>query len=159
MNPRELTRQRADDGMCEVCGIRPATNMHHRKNRSQGGRDTAANLLAVCGTGTTGCHGYITEHPAEAYDKGWSVRRAFDPADVPVYRVGEWVVLTESGTVFVPPRGRDRCVRCGFHMPTCGHRGGCQVGVAQLTNDRNSGTVTAARTYGRNTGTHRKGAR
>lgn len=112
-------------GVCERCGVAPATNWHHRKNRSQGGDDTLPNALHLCGSGTTGCHGYVTEHPADSYDKGWSVRRAFDPADVPVYRMGEWVLLTASGGVFVPPRGQDRCPRCGFHTPTQGHRRGC----------------------------------
>lgn len=113
-------------GMCELCGVRPATNWHHRKNRSQGGKDTLANALHLCGSGTTGCHGHVTEHPAESYDKGWSVLRAFDPADVSVYRLGEWVYLNDDGGVFVPPRGLDRCVRCGFHVPTQGHRHTCR---------------------------------
>ncbi len=113
------------DGICEKCGVAQATNWHHRKNRSQGGKNNMGNAMHLCGSGNTGCHGYITEHPAESYDKGWSVRSGFNPADVPVLRRGEWAILTEDGFMFLPPTGRDRCVRCGFHTPTQGHRDGC----------------------------------
>ncbi|MEU5258960.1 HNH endonuclease signature motif containing protein [Amycolatopsis sp. NPDC021455] len=71
------------DGMCEVCGRGKATNIQHRKNRSQGGTWRVSNLLHVCGSGTTGCHGYIHAHPLKSYANGWSVRQARDPADMP----------------------------------------------------------------------------
>ena len=121
---RDILRGRSG-GMCEICGIAPATNWHHRKNRSQGGKDDLANALHLDGSGTTGCHGHVTDHPAEAYEKGWSVRSGFNPADVPVLLAGRWVLLTNSGHIFTPPAGRDRCPRCGFDMPTQGHRDGC----------------------------------
>lgn len=155
-NDRERLWARSG-GMCEKCGQAPATNWHHRKNKSQGGRDNLANALALCGSGTTGCHGYVTVEREDAFDKGWAVRRAFDPAETPVYRLEQWVLLTDDGHVFVPPVGRDRCVRCGFDVPTQGHRGGCQRG--QLTIDRDSDIVTPEHTNGRATGTARKGPR
>ena len=40
---------------------------HHRLLRSQGGRDTPENLLAVCSQ----CHWFIHENPATSYDRGW----------------------------------------------------------------------------------------
>lgn len=95
---RGALRQRAD-GACEVCGLAYPTNAHHRKNRSQAGGDELSNLLAVCGSGTTGCHGYITEHPAESYLKGWSVRSTEDPREVPVLYRGSLVTLDDLGNL------------------------------------------------------------
>lgn len=126
--PKSLRDRLAErsDGGCELCVFERATNWHHRKNRSQGGQHTLSNALHLCGSGTTGCHGMVTENPARAYDRGWSVRSGFDPADVPVLYAGSWALLDDDGHVFRPVMGRDRCVRCGFHVPTQGHRSGCQ---------------------------------
>jgi hypothetical protein len=82
-------------GRCEMCG-KPATNMHHRKNRSQGGRWSPANVLHLCGSGTTGCHGYFTNHPNVAYLLGVSVRRNQEPADVAVRTPAGLLHLTDE---------------------------------------------------------------
>lgn len=95
---RGALRQRSD-GWCEKCGYYRATNAHHRKNRSQGGDDALSNLLHLCGSGTTGCHGYITEHPTESYHYGWSVRSTDDPAVKPVMYRGTSVVLDDRGNM------------------------------------------------------------
>lgn len=42
--------------VCACCG-EPAATAHHVYPRGQGGDDVSANLIAVCGDGTTGCHG------------------------------------------------------------------------------------------------------
>ena len=63
----------ARDRACVRCGAR-ATNWHHRLNRSQGGPDDAFNLVPLCGSGTTGCHGWVTLHPSEAEAVGLHVR-------------------------------------------------------------------------------------
>jgi hypothetical protein len=91
-------------GCCERCGKPFANNAHHRKNRSQGGQDTLSNLLMLCGSGTTGCHGYITEHPTDSYNNGWSVRSTADPELVPVVYRGYWVKLDDVGD-FRPMEG------------------------------------------------------
>lgn len=83
-------------GMCEVCGGKPSTNWHHRQNRSVGGRWDAANGLAVCGTGTTGCHGYITTNPQAAREQGWSVPSHLDPARTPAWIARRGFVLLNS---------------------------------------------------------------
>ena len=95
---RRLLRQRSD-GACECCGLQLATNAHHRKNKSQLGADSLSNLLHLCGSGTTGCHGYITEHPAESYLKGWSVRSTEEPRDSPVLYRGSLVILDDLGNL------------------------------------------------------------
>ena len=55
MSARALRLLGAD---CAVCG-KPATNEHHiLYGRQYGARlDVAANRMALCGSGTTGCHG------------------------------------------------------------------------------------------------------
>lgn len=74
--------------------------MHHRKNRSQGGEWTPSNLLHLCGSGCTGCHGYIGSNPSESYEQGWMVRRIDDPSKSPVWLFGwGFVILTDTGGI------------------------------------------------------------
>ena len=72
-------------GPCEartdVCTGR-AQHMHHRKLRSQGGKDEASNYLSCCSS----CHGFIHARPAWSYERGLLVRSYQDPAEVPVTR-------------------------------------------------------------------------
>jgi hypothetical protein len=95
---RELLRLRSQ-GVCELCGADQATNFHHRKNRSQGGGNELSNAMHLCGSGTTGCHGHVTENPALAYRFGWSVKSFADPAETLVKRKGQWVLLDDLGYV------------------------------------------------------------
>lgn len=60
---------------------------HHRKPRSVAGlseRHTAANLVLLCGSGTTGCHGWVHSHVADAEAHGWLLSACQDPERVPV---------------------------------------------------------------------------
>lgn len=102
-------------GSCEVCGqpvaliddgeVTPisAFSVHHRQPRGMGGSsveeiNTAPNLLLVCGSGTTGCHGLIESQRALSYANGWLVQRPTNPADVPVLIfAGVRVYLTNDG--------------------------------------------------------------
>lgn len=86
-------------GLCERCGLRPATNVHHRKNRSQGGTWSPDNLLHLDGSGTTGCHGWIGANVKLSYDHGWLVKSFQDPASVPVWCIDDWVLLDASGGI------------------------------------------------------------
>jgi hypothetical protein len=57
-----------------------------------------ANLITLCGSGTTGCHGWVEEHPLEAREFGWAVRRGRDPAEVPVLTFENvWLLLHDDG--------------------------------------------------------------
>lgn len=77
-------------------------SVHHRKGRYPGG-DGYANGLVLCGTGTTGCHGRVTDNPVWAYDLGLSIRRLavsaeFMPDAVPVTdAAGRKFMLTLDG--------------------------------------------------------------
>lgn len=111
---RPLVRARSG-GMCETrlpgACLGRATNMHHRKNRSQGGRWAASNLLDLCGSGTTGCHGVLTDpqgHRAEYEAAGWIVPGYADPDEVPVLihnaTTGhDWVLLNDKGDLEFAP--------------------------------------------------------
>lgn len=45
-------------GPCRLCG-EPNTTLHHIVPRSLRGSDVAANLVSLCGSGTTGHHGMV----------------------------------------------------------------------------------------------------
>jgi len=84
-------------GLCEGCGVRQATEMHHRVFRSRGGRDEVVNLLHLCGTGNhTGCHGEAHTDP-ERQIHGWSVPSHEKPRNRPVLYRGAWVYLMPDG--------------------------------------------------------------
>lgn len=54
-------------GCCAICG-RPASQVHHRKRRSQGGPDIPENLLPV----DDACHGRIHRRDvAFSHAMGW----------------------------------------------------------------------------------------
>ena len=88
--------------VCERCGRRRATNAHHR--RAFGRIWTPENLLDLCGSGTTGCHGFVTcEEVALSRDYGWVVRKDWDPLWLPTLVWSRWVYLTRDGRT-VPVR-------------------------------------------------------
>lgn len=103
-----------DEYRCAVCGIGVLEipfNIHHRRNRGSGGSSDPAinapsNLLTVCGTGTTGCHGWIGSSPAEALEHGYvvSLNSREAATDVPVVHAVHGVVyLLDDGTLRLPP--------------------------------------------------------
>lgn len=64
-------------------------SIQHRRARGAGGTqrpDTNAihNGIALCGSGTTGCHGWVEGHRTEAEDNGWAVDQNGDPLKVAV---------------------------------------------------------------------------
>lgn len=58
---REYVFARERD-LCRCCRSRAAHSMHELLPRSLGGKVSRANSVAVCGTGTTLCHGYLQRH-------------------------------------------------------------------------------------------------
>lgn len=70
-----------DGYRCVVHGDRAQT-VHHRNHNH--GDNRPSNRISVCGSGTTGAHGWIEAHPAEAgLDEGgpgWTIYHGDDPA-------------------------------------------------------------------------------
>lgn len=108
MNEQECRRIVAarSGGICEVnvperCRGR-AESMHHRLKRSHGGNWVPSNVLHVCGSGTTGCHGHIEANPRWANTHGyWLMAGDGDPREVPVYlrwmSLMDWFLLDDTG--------------------------------------------------------------
>ena len=74
-------------GCCEVCGspfieadMRLRSELHHRKLRSRGGRDTLENCVLVHMI----CHMRAHQYPAWATEVGWMVASWDNPAEVEV---------------------------------------------------------------------------
>ncbi len=64
-------------------------SIQHRRARGMGGSrrpdtNSVQNGLAMCGSGTTGCHGWVESHRHEALSCGWAVDQSADPLKVPV---------------------------------------------------------------------------
>lgn len=96
---RRMVEERSK-GICEGCGKAPATEIHHRRYKSRGGRHEVSNLIHLCGWGNhTGCHG-VAHKGAERI--GWSVSSGvFPPSDIPVLCRGVWVAFDDEGNA--PP--------------------------------------------------------
>lgn len=95
-----------DGGICRRCGAAGGQiSRHHRKPRGMGGANRAdagrlSNIVTVCGSGTTGCHGWIESNRNEARLDGWLVPTWQDPADVPVVNLGrEALWLRDDGAI------------------------------------------------------------
>ena len=111
--PTRLLVLERDEYRCAVCGqsvLEIPMSVHHRRNRGSGGSsdpliNAPSNLLTTCGTGTTGCHGWITESPAEALEHGYvvSLNSREATTDVPVVHAVHGVVyLLDDGTLRLP---------------------------------------------------------
>ncbi|BCP41391.1 hypothetical protein MINTMi27_14840 [Mycobacterium intracellulare] len=95
---RETVKNRAE-GMCERCCRSTSLTLHHRKKRSQGGAWTPTNILALCGHGTSGCHGWVEHNPNAAELEGLHVRPWQNPDELRVLYRGAWAMLTADGKV------------------------------------------------------------
>lgn len=100
-----------DGGRCVCCGKQVADpdtgepwlqySLQHRQARGMGGTKRAevndwSNLIVMCGTGTTGCHGKAEHDPRWAAAMGYRVSSWEDPAEVPVHHVTLGVAMITS---------------------------------------------------------------
>lgn len=119
-NPTSVTRSlvtNRDKHRCARCGKEMRIGMqgfsiHHRRLRSHPfkGLHEPSNLITLCGTGTTGCHGWVHSHVKEAKEQGYIVSGYSDPRQIPVlyyrleipvlhYWIAEYVLLDDKGNV------------------------------------------------------------
>ncbi len=94
------------DNSCERCGlsiVNQPGSIHHRRTRGMGGNRAAnhpTNCVVLCGTGTTGCHGWVGANPNDAAATGWYVRQWDDPETVPLTDIyGHTFLLEGDGRV------------------------------------------------------------
>lgn len=68
------------------------------------GVNLPSNLLLVCGSGTTLCHGVIENYRAGAVAAGWLVLSRVDPATVACLITRDrWVYLADDATYSLHP--------------------------------------------------------
>jgi hypothetical protein len=110
--PNNLTRDVVilrDRGQCAFCGKRPdgergeGWSLHHRRRRGQGGdrrpdTNSPANLVILCGTGTTKCHGWVESNRTAAKELGLLVHWNSSPSQAPIqHAVHGLCWLTDDG--------------------------------------------------------------
>lgn len=81
--------------------------MHHRVKRGQGGSWCPSNIVALCGHGTAGCHGWVEHNPIDAAKTGFHVAPSQSPRLVPLrWRDSTWVLLLpDGGFVYIDVEG------------------------------------------------------
>lgn len=90
---REIAKR--DLWSCVCCGVGVqgdrgvSWSIHHRIPRGMGGTtdprlNSPANLVLLCGSGTTGCHGSVEHYRDKARERGLLLWRSQDPETVPV---------------------------------------------------------------------------
>lgn len=106
--------------VCAFCG-RPATNAHHEPPKGTcpyfalqtewGLFVLKPALIALCGSGTTGCHGarhggrvkiaweWFDDVNAEAWWSGWLLAHGYVPHDPRLYDLGQWRITAGGETV------------------------------------------------------------
>ena len=104
-----------DKSQCQWCGRVVDTSagwysLQHRRARGMGGTsrpesNTAANLVLVHGTGTTGCHGDIERHPLTASAAGFRIQQHDKPYSLPVFG---WAGFRRVWWVFDDDGGRNQ---------------------------------------------------
>ena len=105
-----------ENACCAWCGM-PASNSHHEPPKGIGGRNRTfflrtemgafilrPALIALCGSGTTGCHSKVhsgrlriswmwgRQEYAERWWSGWYLTHGFIPHDERFYELGYWIV-------------------------------------------------------------------
>ena len=95
-----------DQGRCRRCGVSlygTLFSRHHRKPRGMGGanrRDAnrMSNVVTLCGSGVTGCHGWVESNREQARQGGWLVYSSADPQAIPMRDLsGRLFFLTDAG--------------------------------------------------------------
>lgn len=93
---------RTRDKGCVVCGSHWSPTTQHRNSRGMGGTlsdaiNRPSNLIVLCGSGTTGCHGWVEDHPMFSREAGWALRSTDNPLEHPVLYLDGWFYLDDLG--------------------------------------------------------------
>lgn len=107
---------RRDRYSCVRCGRGIDGGSRHHRQLRRFGNHTITNLILLCGSGTTGCHGWVHGNVALAYEAGWLVHSWHTPDSVPVLHQGTWTILTEgSATMYhiTESEARERMTKLG----------------------------------------------
>lgn len=86
-------------GVCEGCLSARATEMHHRRFKSRGGKDEVSNLLHLCGWGNhTGCHG-LAHSGISGTRRGWAIPSGLEHPSSFAYQDSnsQWWLLDNDG--------------------------------------------------------------
>jgi 5-methylcytosine-specific restriction endonuclease McrA len=79
-------------GRCESCGrVLEVADVHHRKQRSLGGKNDLSNLVRVCR------HDHDRIHDDHSYEGGWLLHSWDDPLAVPVTMFDGVTLLDDQG--------------------------------------------------------------
>ncbi|WP_396902778.1 hypothetical protein [Mycolicibacterium sp.] len=90
---RQAIKQGRSMGRCEYHRSHDATDMHHRRNASQGGKWHPANIFHICRE----LHHEITTNPEWAVSVGLSLRAGQDPANTSIKLPdGPYIWLTDD---------------------------------------------------------------
>ena len=100
-----------DQHRCVVCslplhGTRGRDwSLHHRRPRRMGGdprpeTNLPANIVSVCGSGTSGCHGWLESRRTEAMHQGLILHADDDPSEHPIATWYGVVLLDDDGGVW-----------------------------------------------------------
>lgn len=119
------------DDRCAGCLATSPLTAQHRRARGRGGSSdralsSPANGVPLCGSGTTGCHGWAEAHPVDAALLGWRLEAGDDPLEVPIYlRPYGWRRYELETVELVSAGGARRSVSTLLHVYA-------EVGEAQL---------------------------
>ena len=92
------------------CKDRPHS-LHHRRLRSALGHDSVPNLILLCGSGTTGCHGFVHANPALSAQHGYLLSRySADSAETVPVKSWMWgyIYLLPDATVRLETEAEQR---------------------------------------------------
>lgn len=98
-----VVRER-DDWRCVRCAAVGLLSTQHRIARGMGGSsdpriNQPSNLITLCGSGTTGDHGWVEAHPDLAKAVGLACPRWADPTGWGVWTRRGWLFLDNDGAV------------------------------------------------------------
>jgi hypothetical protein len=91
-----------DNRQCQACGISIASgwySVQHRHARGTGGANALSNLVLLCGSAVTGCHGKCEKRDFRMRERGFWVNSWDDPSDIPILTWDSRLVfLANDGT-------------------------------------------------------------